>query len=61
MSKNDIIAEYVKHNYPEILETTDFAIFSFQMAVRSFAKTFSEVIKKVNFEKLKEIRKQYKE
>lgn len=61
MIKNDIIAEYVKQNYPEILATTDFAIFSFRMAVTDFTRTFSEAIKKVNFEKLKEIRKQYKE
>lgn len=60
MSKNDIIAEYVKQNYPEILSTTDFAVFSFQMAVRDFTKTFSKAIKQVNFEKVKEIRDQYR-
>ncbi len=53
MSKNDIIAEYVKQNYPEILATTDFAIFSLQMVVRNFTKTFSKAIKQVNFEKVK--------
>ena len=53
MSKNDIIAEYVKQNYPEILTTTDFAIFSFHMVVTDFAKTFSKVIKQVKFEKVK--------
>lgn len=57
MSKNDIIAEYVKQNYPEILATTDFAIFSLQMVVRNFtktfSKTFSKAIKQVNFEKVK--------
>lgn len=53
MSKNDIIAEYVKQNYPEILATTDFAIFSLQMVVRDFTKTLSKAIKQVNFEKVK--------
>ena len=53
MSKNHIIEEYVKQNYPEILTTTDFAIFSFHMVVTDFAKTFSKVIKQVKFEKVK--------
>lgn len=55
MSKNDIIAEYVKQNYPEILTTTDFAIFNLSMAITDFAKTFLKVIKQVGFEKVKEL------
>ena len=53
LSKNDIIAEYIKQYHPEILATTDFAIFNLHMVVTDFAKTFSKVIKQVKFEKVK--------
>lgn len=37
MNENDLIAEYVKENYPELLQTMDFAVFK-------LGKTISNVI-----------------
>ena len=37
MNENDLIAEYVKENYPELLQTMDFAVFK-------LGKTISKVI-----------------
>lgn len=45
MTRNDIIAEYVKQRCPEILETIDFAFFNFGMACKDFAESFDKAIK----------------
>ena len=37
MNENDLIAEYIKERYPEILQTMDFTVFKFR-------KTISKVI-----------------
>ena len=55
LSKNDIIAEYVKQYHPEILATTDFAIFNLHMVVTDFARAFQKAIKQVGVEKVKEL------
>lgn len=55
LSRNDIIAEYIKQYHPEILATTDFAIFNLHMAVTDFAKAFQKAIKQVGVEKVKEL------
>ena len=54
MTRNDIVAEYVRKRYPEILKTTDFAEFVFEMACKSFADNFEKSIK-IGFEKLRKI------
>lgn len=54
MTRNDIVAEYVRKRCPEILETTDFAAFAFEMACKSFVDNFEKTIKIVikNFSQL---------
>ena len=49
LSKNDIIAEYIKQYHP------DFAIFNLHMVVTDFAKAFQKAIKQVRIEKVKEL------
>jgi len=46
MSENDIIAEYVKREFPEILKTFSFASFRLRIACRNFADSCIEAIKK---------------
>lgn len=53
MSENDIIAEYVKENYPEILNTIDFACYRFQTAVRGLCEKVFDCFKNVDFTELK--------
>ena len=55
LSRNDIIAEYVKQYHPEILATTNFAFFNLHMAVTDFAKAFQKAIKQGGVEKVKEL------
>lgn len=49
MSENDVIAEYVKEKYPEILETMDFAVYKFGAAVRETRDKLVEAIRKIDF------------
>ena len=49
MRENDLIAEYVKENYPEILGTFDFAMFKLRAACRECGKAIAEEIKKIDF------------
>ena len=51
MGENDIIADYVKEHYPEILETIDFNLYKLSYACRSFCESFSDAFKKVDFKK----------
>ena len=52
MSENDLIAEYVKEHYPELLGTTDFALYKFSKAVLEVRDKIIEAVKKVDFCKL---------
>lgn len=54
MTRNDIIAEYVKRNYPEILMSIDFAAFHVGMACKSFSDEFRKSVRTIDFSKLKE-------
>ncbi len=45
MTKNDIIAEYVKKRCPEILETTDFKFFNLGMTSKNLTESFDKAIK----------------
>lgn len=49
MRENDLIAEYVKENYPEILTTFDFACFKLRVTCQEFGKAIAEEIKKIDF------------
>ena len=42
MSENDVIAEYVKEQYPWILDTIDFAIYKLKMQWKSMANEIKE-------------------
>lgn len=61
MTENDIIAEYVKRKYPEILTTVDFAAFHVCMDCKSFSDAFSRSIRNIDFSKLKEALKHLNE
>lgn len=52
MTRNDVIAEYVKERFPEILTTIDFAVFSLKMACKSSVDSFEKAIKKIDFSHL---------
>lgn len=52
MTRNDVIAEYVKERFPEILTTIDFAVFNFKMACKSSVDSFEKAIKKIDFSHL---------
>lgn len=52
MNENDLIAEYVKERFPEILQTMDFAVFKLSARCRKVAYDFIESFKKVDFTKL---------
>lgn len=54
MTENDIIAEYVKRKYPEILTSIDFAAFHVGMTCKSFSDVISKSIRNIDFSKLKE-------
>ena len=49
MTRNDVIAEYVKERYPELIKTTDFILYSFGMAWKSTVDNLEEAIKKIDF------------
>lgn len=55
MKEDEIIAQYVKERYPEILRTYDFAIYEFHTACREFCDDFVRAIRKVDFTKLKQL------
>lgn len=54
MNENDVIAEYVKEQYPELLETFEFAIFRLKKAAEKMANDFMESLKSIDFSKLTE-------
>ena len=45
-TNNDVIAEYVKERCPELIETTDFKLYSLGMACKRTEDNFKEAIKK---------------
>lgn len=54
MSENDIIAEYVKENYPEILNTTDFALYRLSVALRKFIDDFKKAVSNISIKEFYE-------
>ena len=54
MSENDIIAEYVKENHPEILNTADFALYRISVALRKFINDFNKAFSNISIEEFYE-------
>lgn len=54
MSENDVIAEYVKENYPDLLETFDFAAYKLSAHVRKIGEEFAATISEMDFSGVKE-------
>ena len=54
MSENDLIAEYVKENYPDLLETFDFAAYKLLAHVRKTGEEFAAAISEIDFSGAKE-------
>lgn len=54
MSENDMIAEYIKERFPDILNTTDFALYKFSCACRNLVCSFKESFKNIDFNKIAE-------
>ena len=52
MNKNDIIAEYIKERYPELLNTTDFALYKFSCACRKIVDGLKEAFGNIDFSEL---------
>lgn len=52
MNENDLIAEYVKERYPEILQTMDFAVFKLSACCRRIANEIIESLKNIDFVEL---------
>lgn len=42
MSENDYIAEYIKERYPELIRTTDYAVWRFTKALSNVASKFAK-------------------
>lgn len=47
MNENDIIAEYVKERFPEILETFDFAAYRLGVSWKKFGKELEKESEKI--------------
>ena len=54
MSENDIIAQYVREKYPEILTSVDFELYKFSLAWRNMVNDLKEAFKNIDFSKLAE-------
>ena len=52
MNENDIIAEYIKEKYPELLNTTDFALYKFYCACRKVVDELKKTFRNIDFSKL---------
>lgn len=58
MSENDLIAEYIKQERPEILHSVDFTVFKMRHALLSFTECFTKAMKNIDFDKLKQLSEQ---
>lgn len=61
MTENDIIAEYVKRKYPEILTSIDFAAFHIGMVCSIFGDSLRAKLKRIDFSRLEEALKKVNE
>lgn len=53
MNENDIIAEFVKEKYPELLGTYDFAWFRLRKAALKMQSDIAEGLKEIDFDSAK--------
>lgn len=44
MTRNDVLAEYVRSRYPEIEKSLDFSLYSFGVALREFGRTCKKAL-----------------
>lgn len=44
MTRNDVLAEYVRSRYPDIEKSLDFSLYSFGVALREFGKTCKKAL-----------------
>lgn len=49
MSENDMIAEYVKSNFPNILSTADFALYRLGYRLQEMASDVAEAAMKIDW------------
>lgn len=54
MSENDVIAEYIKNKYPEMLHTADFAFYKIGVVCRETLISVSESIRKIDLSALQD-------
>ena len=54
MSENDIIAEYVKSRFPNMLATADFGLYKMGVKIHETLNGISEGIKSIDWNGLKE-------
>lgn len=52
MSENDIIAEYVKSKFPNILSTADFALYRLGYRLQEIASGFVESAMQIDWDKV---------
>lgn len=55
MSENDIIAEYIRDKYPEMLGTADFALYKMALALRGVASSIVEAFQKLDLKELQKV------
>ena len=58
MNENDMIAEFVREKYPELLKTYDFALFRLNKTALNLRSNIAESLNKIDFESIK---KEFKE
>lgn len=44
MTRNDVLAEYVRSRYPEIEKSLDFSLYSFGVALREFGRACKKAL-----------------
>ena len=54
MSENEIIAQYVKERFPELLNSTDFVLYKLGLSFRKIVDDFKEAVKNIDFSKIGE-------
>ena len=61
MNENDVIAEYVKNQHPELLKTFDFATFRFKFACANVANDFKKAFSNLDFSGVIRATRQYQQ
>lgn len=61
MEENDVIAEYIRTKYPELLTSVDFAIFKISKVLVGCLDAVKETFGKIDFEEIKKITNENKQ